>query len=121
MAPQYIQGSRGNPASGGDIIQLSFRRRHNSEMSGDVVERSLSQLRQWGTNFTQKYAMFLDRIFTIQTQFNTEIFERCSATFYCDNSELGTLGGVPYSEVSSFTNVLIWGKNKCSILILSIL
>jgi hypothetical protein len=76
MAPQYIQGSRGNPLSDGDIIQLSFRRRQSSETRGDVVQRSLGQLRQWGTNFTQKYAKFLDGIFTIQTQFNTETFER---------------------------------------------
>ena len=81
MAPQYIRGSHGNPLSDGDIIQLSFRRRQSSETRGDEVQRWLGQLRQWGTNFTQKYAAFLDGIFTIRTQFNTETIERCSETY----------------------------------------
>ena len=73
MAPQYIQSSRGTPASDGDVIQLMFRCQRSE---GDRVQRSLNQLRRWGTNFTQKYANFLDGIFTIQPKFNTETFER---------------------------------------------
>ena len=73
MAPQYIRQAQGNPVADGDVIQLSFPSR-NPEVG--MVERSIGHLRRWGTNFTQKYANFLDGIFPIPTQFNTEIFER---------------------------------------------
>ena len=74
MVPQYIQQARGTLHNDGDIIQLSFQRHTLSQHT--VLQRVVGVLRRTGTTFTQKYATFLDGLFTIPTDYVSETLER---------------------------------------------
>lgn len=74
MVPQYIQQAQGTLHNDADIIQLSFQRHTLSQLT--MLQRVLGILRRKGTTFTQKYATFLDGVFTIPTNYVSETLER---------------------------------------------